>query len=384
MKFPFIFLSLLLAATGHAETPAKAIPQTTETKAEIRPPMPDGLYIGSQQGIMPFLLVEKGQWIDPYEWVERNSLDEFNRQFVQGQNFVSFNVNTWLNTVEDITFYAKSPQILLENGQIKDGVKAQINALAPSVIASRCEAGGTDVWQCKPIYKVPKSLPRGSCRDDADSRGCGVGIIATKSAYQKLIGSSSDTGVLNISLSPTVRQIESTYKSIASNNTTQPRIRATAYSIGIFYGPAKQKLIAGSMELGYRTNLKWKPSYSGEVGPARWERLGFVWDIDRARFAYLQETAKVLNKTSDSKCAAGKLQRYCTTTSEIGIWANGEKLYSVWLHRQVVATYIPKLQAATPYDSKLLSGMRFEVVEVDLKQATSTSIFETKTFLGLN
>ncbi len=384
MKFKFIFLSLLLAATAHAETPVKAATSMAESKAEVRPAMPDGLYTGNLINMLPFLLVEKGKWIDPYEWVERNSLDELNRQYVQGQKFESFNVHTWLNTVEDMTLFAKSPQLLLANGQIKNGIKAQVNALAPSITTDQCDAGGASVWRCKPVYKVPKSLPRDSCRDDANSRGCGVSIIAPKSAYQKLTGSSSDPGVLNVDISPITRQIQSTYKSMFPSNADQPRIEISAYPRGIFYGPEKQKLVAGYIELGHQTQPKWKPRHSGDIGPARWATLGFVWNIDRARFAYLQVTGKVLNKTSEAKCSAGILHRYCTDTSQIGMWASGDKLYTVWLYRQVVATYIPMRLDKTPDDAKLLSSKQFEIVEVDLKRATSTSIFETKSFLGLN
>lgn len=382
LRFMVLFF-LIGAGYAHKTTHAQERPRTDRAIAlppATRPAIPDGLYMSNVNNSAPVLLVKNGQWIDPYEWVKGNGLDALNAQFIQGKDLEVFNANTWLRSIAGTTLHSLSPEQLLAHGTLKSGSKAALRALAPRISDYECGSGGVDVWHCRSAGVLTKSRPLKACSTD----GCGNGLVASTVAYRQLTQRKMDSGVPQLNLGAIAKQVEVEFKARASPDMTRNRVRASAFPIEVFYGPAKQRLTSGFMRLAFKTNTKWKARFDGEISPEKEVNLGFIWDVGRARFAYLQAAPNVFDKTAQSVCDAGRKPYYCAHASPVGGWEAGGRFYAVWAYSQPFANYLPTAHAKSPDGQKILIHMQYQIHEVDLEKALHSTIFQTQAFLSVN
>lgn len=390
-----IAVALGLYTTAHAqERSTAASSQSAVSGQVVLPSMPDGMYMTTYPGgAMPFLLVDKGQWVDPYMWVQRNGIEALNMRFVRGRRFEVFHMHSWRASIDSMVLHSMGPQQLLAHDQLKNYAKFDIKSLPPAISDQRCSFGGDGVhrWRCDSTTISTKfGHPMQSCSTSSTSMGCGTGVTASVAAYQELAKKKLALGFLKVDGDAISRQIDAEFKRVAPSVTARNRIRADVYPMDVFYGPSRQRLIAGFMDLKFRTNAKWKPRFSGEPEPASKIELGFIWDIDRARFAYLQDKPKVLDASLMRACEHTNLDA-CPRARSLGMWAIGDKLYVVWQYSQIIGMrahknppsagayeYEPKDELAFPEVKQLV------VMEIQLTDRVSKELFATTPFLSFS
>ncbi len=346
----------------------------------MRPDMPDGLYMVDWD--VPFLLVEDGQWLDPYEWVEKNGIDALNTKYVQGLRFERFHIHTQLGSNEGMKLYSLTAKDMLKSSKIINEIKFDLKKLAPRISAERCEDGGKDLWNCK-TDGVIKSYVSGppACNTGKRGFGCPDGISAGDAAVKEILGWRGSKTLPRLNSDPLSRKIGSAY-SISSTPLPRSALVKVDGSVNqIFSGTGNVQMVSGVLHLYFKPTPVWKRKDKWQIEPFSTAQLGFIWDVEKERFVYLQEHVRILSKAAQSVCERALQPHYCPRAMPLGMWESGGKLYAAIRYEQHLALwhYPPDLPM-NGMDRKGVRAAQIEVIEVGREQAAV--IFSTRHFIA--
>lgn len=377
-------LTALLACSGVAHTGTKAVDlkgtrREVEAKA-LRPAMPDGLYLVDRD--IPFLLVEDGQWLDPYEWVEKNGIDSLNGKYVLGQRFERFHIHTQLGSFEGMKLYSLSATDMLKSSKIINNIKFDLKKLAPRISAERCEDDGKDLWNCKTdgvITSYVSGPP--ACNTGKFFPNCPDGITASDAAAKEILGRRGSKTLPRLNSDSLSRKIGSAYSMNSTPLSRSALVKVEGAVNQIFTGTENVQMVSGVLHLYFKPKPVWKRKDKWQIEPFSTAQLGFIWDVEKARFVYLQEHVRILSKAAQSICERGLEHHYCPRAIPLGMWESGSKLYAAIRYEQHLALWhYPPDQPMNDMDRKGVRAAQIEVIEVGAE--SSPAIFLTRQFIA--
>lgn len=380
-----LLLTVLLACSGFAHAGTKTADinstrQETETKA-LRPAMPDGLYLIDRD--VPFLLIEDGQWLDPYAWVEKNGIDALNTKYVQGQRFERFHIHTQLGSHEGMKLYALSATDMLKSSKIINKVKFDLKKLAPRISAERCEDNGKDLWHCNTEGDIRSYAPVSTrCNTGKNFQNCPDGISSTETGAHEILGGQGSKTLLQMNSDILSRKIGLAYSSMQRESLSKSIPVKVEGAIGqVFFGAKNESLLSGSLHLYFKTKPTWKRKDKWETEPLSMAELGFIWNIEKENFLYVQENVRVFSKAAQTICDRGSANAYCPTVRLLGMWEVNGQIYAAIRHEQQLALWhYPPDEPMNDLDRKGVRAAQIEIIEVG--NASATAIFSTRQFIA--
>ena len=377
-------LLLCLVAIGNCGLGNAQVKKDTgiEPKAAaFRAAMPDGLYMALDSA--PFLLVEDGEWKDPYEWVERNGIEALNQKFVRGQQFTRFQANTELGEWDKLKLHALSAKDMISSSKILNEIKFDLKNLAPRISSDDCKNDGKDLWNCKfDGTKIQYFSGDTRCNTGQRHFGCPNGIVGSAVAVKNLMRTLRNRKLLQLDADALSRTIAAKYRDLHQPTKASNYVNATGFVSEVFFGPNAEKLLAGHIELEFKGKPAWKRKHVWEIEPKSKANLGYVWDVENARFVYLQDKVRVLSKAAQVVCLRGVHHYYCPRVIPIGLWESAGKQYLVMRHEQHFALWhYPINEPMSDMDRKSVRGSYFEIVELGVS-TESASVFFTRLFVA--
>lgn len=380
-----LLLTALLACSGLAQTATKAAdikstPQEAEAKA-IRPAMPDGLYLVDRD--VPFLLIEEGQWVDPYEWVEKNGIEALNTKYVQGQRFERFHIHTQLGSFEGMKLYSLSATDMLKSSKILNKIKFDLKKLAPRISAERCEDNGKDLWHCNTEGVITSyALVSMRCNTGQGFPNCPKGISSGEAAANELLKERGSKSLLRLNSDILTRKIGLAYSSMQRNPLAHLTLVKVEGGISqIFLGAENVRMVSGMLDLYFKAKPTWKRKDKWQTEPIGSARISFIWDTEKEKFVYIQKHVPIFSTAAQSVCERGLEPHYCPASRLMGMWEINGKTYAAIRHEQHLALWhYPPSQPMNDLDRKGVVAAQIEVIEVG--QESAPVIFSTRQFIA--
>jgi hypothetical protein len=367
--------------------------------------MPDGLYLTDDEyGFKPFLIIEGGRWIDPYEWVKQHGILQLNRQFTAGKRFERIHLNAHVASVEQLNLRELTlKDVLAQRGQTEwaGGMPPAIAWLAPQIVDQQCERWAKEKWDCKSGAQVNWLMrcqaPSSRARDVATvlAGRCLAGITVLSDASKGLGWRSEEWALTPIREGQQVeRQMGKDYRSLGLP-VTKDRDFSNADFIASYVGglPTGHRIVAGSVYNKVYPGLAASRARHMDGRDLTAESivtsLGYVYDMQDRRYVYIQQP-KTLSPAGRKACEhGGEGTDYCPSSLPVGIWVWQGKLHILWRHDQRLGTHYQGRKRCKEIEGSgrscpgiVITALSFTVTQHDMRNWTSQEVYSTRPTLS--
>ncbi|RTL37459.1 MAG: hypothetical protein EKK53_21040 [Burkholderiales bacterium] len=372
--------------------------------------MPDGLYLTDDEyGFKPFLIVENGQWIDPYEWVKQHGIKALNERFTEGKRFERAHINAKVATINGLQLNETTlADILAPRGQTEwaGGVAPKKGFLASQISDQKCDRtpSRNEKWRCLSTVQTTwrikcQSVSYGATYVSTTLAGhCLAAITLPESALSGFQWYPSDlTDLPKPERQRIEKQMNADFFALRLPVTQDKDFSSTniVASFTAALKPDNHQLVAGTsfskIVPGLSASLaRHMAGTDLTANDWKYSNIGYLYDMRSQRYTYIRQPT-VLNQKSQYECTkGGEGSSYCPASWPVGMVKRAGKVYTVWLEEQRIGTHYPGRKrckdiegSGTSCPGVVIKAVSYAVTEHDVKSWQSQEIYSTRPTLSV-